>query len=584
VYEHAVSERSVVIPEPLPDDVPKLFYRRGKRWPRAIAWFGFKSFWGHIWHLVASVIATEDIDSRDWMHPDTARTLTRRLADTIGATKPDADSLAEATGDDVWVDFVSDTGDDFSVGKAVARMIVNEYEVEDPDDPTKKLRLPRGQVLLFGGDTAYPVATEIEIHNRVVVPFNTVLRTVPNDTPRALLGVPGNHDWYAGLDGFGRMFRARRAKLGRAEKADDLSVDRFGQIGHFIEWVEAFRLGTNVVKRAALAITGYTPVQDASYWSFRVAPGIDMWGADRQLRLVDFHQRAFFAEERDPERAIVLCLADPPYAFLEPSAPGQEILAALDVGIEKDGLLVLTGDTHHYCRQTMGKGIQVIAGGGGAFLHPATINRLGLPEPDAEFPGRKTTIVLALQVPWQIAHGRSGFVVHTVLALVHAPIFMLQWWTHTGAGTVSIIVTVAAFFVCFFLGGFRKNRKKIAALSLVCGGVIGLLPFFVFEALRFFHFARALTFIGLGLALSVYIGTLALGTYLMLLTILGLEQHQAFSALAHPGYKHFVRLRFRKDGRHADAWVFGQVDPLRKGEPIVLVDRFRWKNPKHADT
>lgn len=571
---------SVVVPEPLPDDVPKLFYRRGTRWPRAIAWFGFKSFWGHIWHLVASVIATEDIDSRDWMHPDTARTLTRRLADTIGAGKPDADSLAEALDDDVWLDFVADTGDDFSVGKAVARMVVNEYEVDDPDEPGKKLRLPRGQVLVFGGDTAYPVATEIEIHNRVVVPFNTVLRTVEGGQPRALLGVPGNHDWYAGLDGFGRMFRARRAKLNRADKADDLSVDRFGQIGHFIEWVEAFRLGTNVVKRAALALTGYTPVQDASYWAFRIAPGIDMWGADRQLRLVDFHQRAFFAEERDPDRGIVLCLADPPYAFLEPSDAGQEILASLDVGIEKDGLLVLTGDTHHYCRQTMGKGIQVIAGGGGAFLHPAAINRRGLPEPDAEFPGRKTTIVLALQVPWQIAHGRSGFVVHTVLACVQAPIFLLQYWMHGGAGTASIIVTVLAFFVCFFLGGFRKNRLKIASLSALCAAVIGLLPFAVFQVLHYFHFARALTFNAAGIALCVYVGTLALGTYLMLLTMLGLEQHQAFSALAHPGYKHFVRLRFRKDGSGADAWVLGQVDPLRKGEPIVLVDRFRWKNPK----
>ena len=65
--------------------------------------------WSRSNHLVASAIATQDIDSRDWMHPDTARTLTRRLADTIGATKPDADSLAEALDDDVWLDFVADT-------------------------------------------------------------------------------------------------------------------------------------------------------------------------------------------------------------------------------------------------------------------------------------------------------------------------------------------------------------------------------------------------------------------------------------------------------------------------------------------
>lgn len=571
---------SPVVPEPAPEDVPQLFYKRGTRFPRAIAWFGFKSFWGHIWHLAASVIATEDIDSRDWMHPDTAKGLTRKLAETIGAPNPGADSLTEALDADLWVDFVADTGDDFSVSKAVARLLVSEYEVDDPDAPGQKLVLPRGSLLVFGGDTAYPVATEIEIHNRVIVPFNTVLRTLHDETPRALLGVPGNHDWYAGLDGFGRLFRARRLKLGRAEKKDDLTIDRFGQVGHFIEWVEAFRLGTNVVKRAALALTGYTPVQDASYWTFRLAPGVDMWGADRQLRLVDFQQRAFFAEEKDPDRAIVLALADPPYAFLEPSDAGQEILQSLDVTIQDDGLLVLTGDTHHYCRQTMGKGMQVIAGGGGAFLHPACINRAGLPAPDAEFPGRRTTFVLALQVPWEIAHGRSGFVVHTVLAAVHAPILLLQWWTHHSAGTVSMIVAFVAFLTCFFLGGFRRKRLQIASLSVICGGTIGLLPFVVFKGMKYVHLAKSLWLLAAGLGVSVYIGTLALGTYLMLLTILGLEQHQAFSALAHPGYKHFVRLRFARDGSHADGWVFGRVDPLKSDDPVVLVDRFRWKNPK----
>lgn len=572
--------RAPVVPRPAPDDVPKLFYRRGRRWPRAIAWFGFRSFWGHIWHLVASVIATEDIDSRDWMHPDTASELTKRLAATLSARTPDAETLTEALGEDLWVDYVSDTGDDISVSQAVANLLVSEYEVADPDRPGERLVLPRGHVLIFGGDTAYPVATEIEIQNRVIVPFNTVLNKRGDDVPRALLGVPGNHDWYAGLDGFGRLFRARRMNLGRAEKTDDLSIDRFGQIGHFIEWVEAFRLGTNVVKRAALALRGYTPVQEASYWAFRLAPGVDMWGVDRQLRLVDFQQRAFFAEERRADRASVLCLADPPYAFLEPSDAGQEILQALDLTIQDDGLLVLTGDTHHYCRQKMGKGMQVIAGGGGAFLHPACINRSALPSPEAEFPGRKTTLVLALQVPWQIVHGRSGFVVHTVVALAQAPLFLLQWWTHEVAGTVSVIVSVVAFIVCFFLGGFRKKRLQIAGLSAICGAAIGLLPLLVFEVMKYLNLARSLSMFSAGAAASVYVGTLAVGTYLMLLTILGLEQHQAFSALAHPGYKHFVRLRFAKDGSHADGWVFGKVDPLKKGEPVVLVDSFRWHNPR----
>jgi len=583
----------VVIPQAAPEDAPKLFYRRGKRWPRAIAWLGFKSFWGHLWHLAASVIATEDIDSRNWMQPDSARALTRRLAKTIGAGRPDAQTLTEALDDDLWIDFVADTGDDFSLSQAVAKLIASEYEVDDPDAAGRKLVLPRGQVLLFGGDPAYPVATDIEIHNRVIVPFNQVLRSAFDGKPRALLGIPGNHDWYAGLDGFGRMFRARRAKLDRAERhkdiansTDDLAVDRLGQIGHFIDWVEAFSVGKHVVKRAALALTGYTPVQSASYWSLRIAPNMDLWGVDRQLRLVDFAQRGFFAEERDPSRGLVLCVADPPFAMLEPNPAGQKALQALDLGIAEDSLLVLTGDTHHYCRQTFGAGMQVIAGGGGAFLHPQCIARGGLPTPDAEFPGPKTSLVLALQVPWQIAHGRSGFLVHVAVALTYIPLFGVQWSTGTSAPATSLITAAAAAVVCLFLGGWRHNRGRVGALSVVTGAVIGFLPLLVFEAVRlaagwFDHLPQAFSLATIAFGLSVYIGTLAIGTYLMLLTILGIEQHQAFSALAHPGYKHFVRLRFRKDGSRADGWVFGRVDPLAADDEVILVDRFSWENPNH---
>lgn len=575
---------TLVRPKPTPEDAPKLFYRRGKKWPRAIAWFGFRSFWGHLWHLAASVIATEDIDCRDWMQPDSARALTKRLADTIGADRPDAQSLAEALGNDVWIDFIADTGDDFTVSKAVAQLVVSSYEVDDPDNPGAKLVLPRGDLLIFGGDTAYPVATDMEIHNRVIVPFNEVLRPAFDGKSRAILGVPGNHDWYAGLDGFGRMFRARRVKLDRvtADMKDDRAIDRLGQIGHFIEWVEAFHLGKFVHKRTALALTGYTPVQSASYWTLRVAPAIDLWGIDRQLRLVDFQQRAYFAEQRDPDRALAICVADPPYAFLEPNPAGQQTLEALDLSIPNDGLLVLTGDTHHYCRQTFGAGMQIIAGGGGAFLHPQCIARQGLPAPDAEFPGPKTTLVLALQVPWQIVHGRSGFLVHAAVALTYIPLFGRQWATGTSAPWVSLITAVVTMIVCIFLGGHRRKLGRISALSLVTGAVIGFLPLAVFEGLSLAApNLGSLTLAAIAFGLSIYLGTLAVGTYLMMLTILGLEQHQAFGALAHPGYKHFVRLRFRKDGRRVDGWVLGRVDPLDDDDEVVLVDQFSWKNP-HA--
>src|SRR4029079_11944893 len=110
----------------------------------------------------------------------------------------------------------------------------------------------------------------------------------------------------------------------RASRVDTDTVDRFGQIGHFIQWVEAFRVGRFVGKRSALPLLGYTPVQSASYWALRLAPGLDLWGPDRQLRAIDFQQRTYFAEARGGEgRGVMLVLADPAYAFLEPSAAGQ---------------------------------------------------------------------------------------------------------------------------------------------------------------------------------------------------------------------------------------------------------------------
>ncbi|HVH43025.1 MAG TPA: hypothetical protein VM925_11800 [Labilithrix sp.] len=154
-------------------------------------------------------------------------------------------------------------------------------------------------------------------------------------------------------------------------------------------------------------------------------------------------------------------------------------------------------------------------------------------------------------MPWQIAHGRSGLVVHTAVALACAPLFGVQWSTGTGAPFTSILTALVATAACICLGGFRSKLPKVGLLSAVTGAVIGFAPLAVFEAVRWIAtrldvrtvIASPFAVAFLAFALSIYVGTLAIGTYLMLLTILGIEQHQALSALAHPGYKHFVRLR-----------------------------------------
>jgi hypothetical protein len=572
-----------VKPEAPPPDAARASFVRGGRWPRAVAWFGIHSFWGHVWHLVASAIATEDIDSRHWMHPDSRAELTRRVAVELRA-RHDGPSLTEALGREVWIDYVADTGDDAAVSAAVARLLVAHYEVEDPDDASSTLALPRGDLLVFGGDTAYPVATDQEIHNRVLLPFGEVLRGALDGRPRVLLGIPGNHDWYAGLDGFGRMFRRRRGELDRMSRVPAGEVDRQGPIGHFAQWIEAFRVGHFVARRAILPLDGYDTVQSASYFALRLAPALDLWGADRQLRTVDFHQQAFFAEERDGA-GLVLLSPDPARAFLEPSAFGASVVDSLDLSLEHDGVLMIAGDTHHYCREQVGRSTHVIAGGGGAFLHPARMARRGLPEPAAEFPGPRASLALSLRIPWRMASGRAGLVMHLVFALVYLPTYVVDLAAGEARLAPSAATAVIAGLSCALLGGWRRDRPlAIGSLAAVAGLAMGFLPFAI-HALQLAAVA-ALGLEPLGawaligeLVVSAIAGTFLGGAYLTALTVLGLEHHQGFSALAHPGFKHFVRMRVRRDGSGVDAWVLGQVDPLAPGEPVVLVDRFRWENP-----
>lgn len=586
--EGGSADEGIVEPAVLPADEPHLFFKRGKSYPRAIAWLGFRSFWGHMWHLAAAVVATEDIDARDWMTPQEPDALTGRVGDALGADHQGY-SLVEQLDRDLWIDFVADTGDDVDVSSAVADMMFRPYRVPS-DDGT--IVAPRGDMLMFGGDTAYPVATEMEIHNRVCVPFNRVLQQRQDGKLRVLLGIPGNHDWYDGLDGFARMFRARRGTVDRRSivgEPDDTTVDRTGQLGQFVNWVEAFRVGQHVAKRLALPLLGYLPVQNTSYWALRLAPDLDLWAVDRQLRQVDYTQRGFFLHERDaaPDRGIVLMLADPVYAMLEPFEIGQGVIESLEIELERDEPLVLTGDTHHYCRQEFGRAMHVIAGGGGAFLHPARIQRRGFDDPAGEFPGQKASFALAMQVPWQIAGGRAGFIAHVAAALLYLPILSL-YVAEQPIDVACAVVAVIATITCGLLGGWRKrHRWLIGSLAGLCGVWIGGLPWALFELVE--HFGADHLGVGtlgaanramLAYGLSIYPAVLGFGTFLMMLTVLGLEQHQAFSALAHPGYKHFVRLRVRRDGSAVDGWVLGKVDTLNEKSEVVLVDRWTWDNPR----
>jgi hypothetical protein len=543
-----------------------------------VVWFGVRSFWGHLRHLIAVAIATEDVDSRDWMTPDSPEELLARVARRLGGN-PECASLVEALERDVWIDYVADTGDDASVSAAVAQLIFGEYELMDPDQPGSYLKAPRGDILLFGGDTAYPVATVEEINNRVVVPFNRVLDQVGDGEQRVLLGIPGNHDWYDGLDGFARLFRRRWDDSSDGQRPSVVPIDP-NQLERYAKWAKEFVRGGQRHKQKTLDLAGYFPVQGASYFALPLTRRLSLVGVDRQLRQLDFRQRKFFDDwlRARPKTSAWVLLPDPVRKFCEPSEHGERMISALGLDLDREPHFVLSGDVHHYQRWRQGLSTHVTAGGGGAFLHPAPLSRKHLTLPLREWPGPKQTGRLLTKVPWKVALGRSGFIPHWIYLALYAPVISYGSYTTPKGRLAAAIAGGVSAMIYAMVGGAQKRRQPVTVtLALLAGALTLAVPLLVSALGMRIHLPiPEWSQSCLVLVLSVAAGAWIFGSYLALLTWFGVERTQAFTALDHPGYKHFVRFRVRANGERIDAWCIGLENPLDSNERPVVVDAFSW--------
>jgi len=593
---------------PRGDRAAPVVFRQGATAPFGIRWYGATSLWGHFRNLVSTAIAREAVDARDWMRPLSPEELLRAVAEVL-RLRADAPTVLEGLGRPLWVDWVADTGDDRDVSREVGRMVFSEYTVLGDDacegEGEGERVLPRGDVLLFGGDTAYPVATADEIFRRVLEPWNELLEPTfdPAAPPRLLLAIPGNHDWYDGLDGFGRLFRRTAGDglrgHGVAEEprkkdsasravglvARGLHLDELGgtisTIAGVAKTTRALWRGTDEQRRRRLTLLGYEAVQEASYWALPLAPGLDLWGVDRQLGRLDYRQRSFFASRRRHASGDRVWLAspDPAIAFGEPWDVGERILAASGLDLSRDRVLYQCGDMHHYERRVVGESMHVIAGGSGAFLHGTRI----VPDPSpaaAAYPSARISRRLALQVPLRLVLGRAGYIMHIVAAVVGGVELAAG-----GHGLVRFAVTAAVasgawiWALYAIAGHHRAHPRRVLALAFPFGLALGLLPAgLAFLQVSFGNHLHALTHEPLMILVHAYASALLYGLFLALCALGGLEMQQVFTVLGHPGFKSFVRMRVAPSGT-IDAWVIGKDDPLASEGPW-LVDRWTWGAPR----
>jgi hypothetical protein len=262
--------------------------------------------------------------------------------------------------------------------------------------------LPRGRLLILGGDMVYPTASREEYDNRFLYPFEEAQKQAgprsAADMPD-LYAVPGNHDWYDGLSAFFNLF-CRRRVAGKGV----VGIDRRGR-----------------------KIAGRQTMQTRSYFALELPGGWWLWGTDSQLKgYIDQPQIDFFqfvaSNWMNDNSKLILCVGMPNWAYVDEAKPDKEFstfsylerLAGMaerpvtdeekeagETGMRNRNhqlKLVLTGDSHHYSRfeerRDDGKeAIQYITcGGGGAFLHPTHQLKnksfdWDYPAPNSETPG-----------------------------------------------------------------------------------------------------------------------------------------------------------------------------------------------------
>jgi hypothetical protein len=239
----------------------------------------------------------------------------------------------EDDADELWLDYVADLGDGFDATYSVA------YLLAQPSLNVDGQELPRGRVLVMGGDQVYPTASGRQYQDRFEGPYRSALPEVPPGAVEpSLYALPGNHDWYDGLTAFLRLFA-------RAE---------------------------------ASHVGGWQTRQQRSYFALRLPHRWWLLAIDVQFgAYLDEPQMAYFrriAGEIRPGDRVILCPPKPDWVEGGHSASAYD---TIDYFIRKiltprgaDIRVMLAGDLHHYARYS-GPGRELITcGGGGAYLYP----------------------------------------------------------------------------------------------------------------------------------------------------------------------------------------------------------------------
>lgn len=319
---------------------------------RPVAWYSPPVLWQAGRELVQSASFQRNLDRRETFSP------VLQPLDFSGRTASSAQPF--------WFDFMSDTGDGGNATFTVAQALLKRELTVSGLNGGAALTLPEGELLILGGDLAYPTASPEEYQYRFIEPFalaqdlhSRFARHEPDASTTAaegphkfIAGIPQNHDWFDSASTFCRYF---------------VNYDKG-------------------------AVNGTRTPQRQTWFAARLPQGFWLLGLDFALvGDIDRQQlEAFMALLRGSQDEgmqpgdDVLLLYPEPY-WTRPLGDGASAgypkrYQRLEAAIESAGARIrlrLAGDLHHYARETLAldpltqrDSHLVTCGIGGAFAHP----------------------------------------------------------------------------------------------------------------------------------------------------------------------------------------------------------------------
>lgn len=423
--------------------------------------------------------------------------------------------------DELWLDYIADTGDGWNSTYAVAYWS-SRPRLSVATSFGAKSETVSGSILLLGGDQVYPAASRRGYHDRLVKPFEAA-RNYSQEPAPDVFAIPGNHDWYDSLVSFSRLFCSGR-------------------------WFQGWRTR-----------------QKRSYFALKLPQRVWLIGADVQLGSdIDALQIEYFkkvAAQMAQGDRIVICTAEPHWVYattyedLDPEY-NENNLHYFEKVLQRNGASIvayIAGDLHHYRRHANPQGAQKItAGGGGAFLHPTHA-------PDAATLGGGFTqrgaypdLATSRRLTWRnllfpFINPKFGLAMGSLYGL-------LGYFWNQGQGMLLGPLVLILGFILFTdthsvwykrLAGTAHGLAHTAAAWALLASIRGLI-----ETLGVTNRVAAEAFSGtLMFAAGALVGSFLMGVYLLIsLNVFERHSNEAFSALRIEDYKNFLRLHIGRDG------------------------------------